>query len=91
MSVCGFPPQVFSTKTKLFEGYLRMCRTYYRNYQKAVAESVRELTLNPQLFQDRTQDLLNFIQEKEYKGVFTFQDLHELDDAFDFHVVEIDS
>ena len=81
---------VFSSRAKLLEGYLKACHVHYRNYQKALAESVRELTDKAQLFGDRTQDILNFIQEKEYEDRFTFQDLHNLDDAFDFHIVRVD-
>ena len=39
----------------------------------------------------RRQDLLNFIQNKEYEGIFSFEELKIADPSFDFHFVTVNS
>lgn len=83
---------VYSSKEKLLEGYLQKCKTFYSNHAKSVRESLAELRSGEYDLSDEVrEDLINFVQEKEYKGLFSLYQLRFLDESFTFFVTKVDA
>ena len=84
--------KVYSSMEKAMQGYITVCKTIYgEGYNRAVRGSMRELQDNAYNMSEEVRtELMNFIQERPYKPVFTFSDLELLDTSFKFHLVKVD-
>jgi hypothetical protein len=83
--------KVYSSKDKLLRGYIKICKEYYSNYERETRGKVRELKeYFTEISPDHGEDLINFIQEKEYKGIFTLDELRNVDLNFTFQIGKLD-
>jgi hypothetical protein len=84
--------RAYTTKEKMLKDYIEICKNQYRHrYQEAVNIALNELYENCYNFtEEHRLDLIKFVEEKEYQGIFTLDELEKLDLSFMLNEIVLD-
>lgn len=83
--------KLYSSMENLLHGYISECKNYYKDYAREVRGAMSELSRNVyNMTEEVRTELMNYIQEKPYKPVFTLDDLEKLDTSFKFSVAIVE-
>ncbi len=84
--------KVYSSKEKVLNAYMKLLKSYYTHFDREVRTTVRELADEFYNFipEDHKRDLINFIQERPFQGIFTLEELNSIDMAIQVYAIKMD-
>lgn len=87
--------RTFSKKEIAIAAHLQISKDYYQDrYDRAVRQSIAELKRAEEyskMPEKTKEDLINFMQGKEYEGLFTIEELNSLDTMIRIEVTTLDA